>query len=84
MYNLLSFVSWTPGELGKAFANQVDNFDINKVNYFPLLDRSISGWKFLESHDEFVGNANADYFGFVGQEIGKILIQHKEELDIWL
>lgn len=79
-----SYGSWTPGELGKAFAEQVNAFDINKVNYFPLLDRSISGWKFLESHDEFVGQANADYFGYVGQEIGKILIHHKQELGIWL
>lgn len=79
-----SYGSWTPEELGKAFSEQVENFSLDKINYFPLLDRSISGWKFLESHDEFVGQNNADYFEYVGQQIGEILAKHKNKLDIWL
>ena len=79
-----SYGSWTPAEMGDAFREHVKNFEIKNANFFPFLDRSISGWRFLESHDEFVGSENADYYSYVGQEIGKLLIKHKDEIKVWV
>ncbi|MDZ7775265.1 MAG: hypothetical protein U5L09_06450 [Bacteroidales bacterium] len=79
-----SFGSWTPAELGDAFRKNLDIFDINKSNFFPFLDRTISGWKFLESHDDFEGKPGGDYFCYVGAHLGRKFIEHKDELKIWI
>ena len=79
-----SYGSWTPAELGGEFKTCVNDFDINAVNILPLMDRSILGWKFLESHEQFVGKKNADYFQYAGREIARLLVTYQDELDIWI
>lgn len=79
-----SYGSWTPSELGGEFKACVNEFDINAVNFFPLLDRSIVGWRFLESHEQFVGKKNADYFHYSGREIARLLVTYQDELDVWM
>lgn len=79
-----SYGSWTPQDMGDAFRENIQNFDINKPNFFPFLDRTISGWKFLDSHDDFVKQQGGDYFSYVGEQLGKKMIEHQEELKIWI
>lgn len=79
-----SYGSWTPAEIGGAFKTHINDFDISQTNIIPLLDRSIMGWKFLESHEQFVGKKNADYFHFAGQKIAQLLVTYKDDMDIWL
>jgi len=78
-----SYGSWTPEELGGEFKACLNEFDIHQSNIFPLMDRSIIGWKFLQSHEQFVGQKNADYFKFAGKKIAGILNKYRDELDIW-
>jgi len=79
-----SYGSWSPSELGGEFKTSLNDFDINTVNVFPLMDRSIVGWKFLQSHEHFVGKKNADYFHYAGKEIAQILIKYYSDLNIWM
>lgn len=78
-----SYGSWTPDELGGEFKACLSEFDINQTNVFPLMDRSILGWKFLQSHEQFVGQKNADYFKFAGKRIAGFLNKYRDELDVW-
>ncbi len=79
-----SYGSWTPADMGDAFRKRIDNFDIHKTNILPMLDRSISGWKFLESHKDFVNQENGDYYTYAGQKLGEKLIENQDRLKIWL
>ncbi len=79
-----SYGSWTPADMGEAFRERIENFSIQKTNIFPMLDRSISGWKFLESHKDFVNHENGDYFSYTGQKLGEKFIEYQDQLKIWL
>lgn len=79
-----SYGSWTTKDLGDAFRQSTSCFNINHTNVIPLLDRSITGWRFLESHNEFTAMVNGDYYDFTGKVIAEILFEHKEALDIWI
>lgn len=79
-----SYGSWTPKDLGNAFRQSTNDFNINQTNVIPLLDRSITGWRFLESHKEFTTMEHGDYYDFTGKIIAEIIFEHKEALDIWI
>ena len=74
---------WGAKTLGIEFEQRISQFNLNTTNILPLLHRSISGGKFIQSHDYFCGKGN-NYFEHVGSRIAKQLIQHRNQLRIWV
>ena len=74
---------WGAETLGGTFRQRMDQFDPSAINAVPLLHRSISGGKFLESHKRFY-EPDGNYFEFVGQRIAEQLIWHRDRLSIWV
>lgn len=79
-----SFSYWGARRLGEEFRINARHFDVTEVNLLPLLHRSISGGKFIESHEYFCAETGANYFEYVGLSIAEILIQHKDRLSVWI
>ena len=79
-----SFGHWTTRKLGAEFKRSVTEFSPREVNVFPLLHASIARGHFLKSHEHFTGEPNGNYFDLVGREIGKLLLQHKDTLSVWV
>jgi hypothetical protein len=79
-----NFGYWGSNRLGDEFRRNIGEFDINKSNVIPLLHRSISGGKFIKSHENFCGQDDANYFEVVGNSIADILLQNKDQLKIWI
>lgn len=75
---------WRAQRLGEEFRRRVAEFAPDKTNVLPLLHRSISGGKFIESHNYFCGFAGTNYFEVVGNSIANKLIQHRQKLPIWI
>src|SRR5271157_864811 len=75
---------WGARRLGDEFRFRIRNFNPNKTNIIPLLHRSISGGKFIESHEYFCGQRGVNYFEVVGSEIADKLLQHRDQLRIWI
>jgi hypothetical protein len=76
--------SWGAKELGIAFTHQIENFTPNKTNIISLLHRSISGGKYIESHNYFTGAKGVNYFNFVGKQLAENILKYKEQLPIWI
>ena len=75
---------WGAKELGSEFNRQISHFDPTHTNNLPLLHRSISGGKYIQSHDYFTGEEGVNYFESVGNKLAKKLLQYKEQLHIWI
>ncbi len=75
---------WGARELGREFDQRIAHFDAASTNILPLLHRSISGGKFIQSHDYFCNQAGANYFEYVGNRIAERLIENREKLHIWI
>ena len=75
---------WTTKRLGAEFKKRVTEFDPEEVNVFPLLHVSIARGHFLKSHENFTGESAGNYFDYVAREIGKLLLGHKDTLNIWV
>jgi hypothetical protein len=76
--------SWGAKDLGFEFIRQINQFDPTLTNNLPLLHRSISGGKYIQSHDYFTGKGGDNYFSFVGNQLAEKLLKHKEQLPIWI
>lgn len=76
--------SWGAENLGIEFARQINHFDPTITNNLPLLHRSISGGKYIESHDYFTGKGGVNYFSFVGNQLAEKFLLYREQLDIWI
>ena len=75
---------WTTRELGMEFKRSVKEFNPREVNVFPLLHVSIARGQFLKGHEHFIGEDKGNYFDFVAREIGTLLLEHKDTLNVWL
>jgi len=71
-----SYNVWTAEKLGIEFRDRV-KINSDETNLIPLLHRSISGGKFLTSHEKFCNCSNTNYFNIVGLELGKKFIQYE-------
>jgi hypothetical protein len=49
----------------------------------PLLHRTISGGRFLESHEAYCGTRGSNYFEMVGHELARLLRSEADGLPIW-
>lgn len=78
------FSQWGARELGAEFRRRMETFTIGRTNIIPLLHRSISGGKFIQSHNYFCGPEGGNYFERVGGNIADKLLQHKDRLPIWI
>ena len=78
------FSHWGASRLGDEFRRRIEEFDSRRTNIIPLLHRSISGGKFVESHKYFCGAETANYFEVVGAAIADKFLQHREQLRIWI
>jgi hypothetical protein len=75
---------WGARKLGEAFRQRIERFEINQTNLIALLHRSISGGKFVQSHDYFCDQAGANYFEQVGHSLARIFLDHRAELPVWI
>lgn len=75
---------WGARSQGREFNERISRFDHSAINAFPLLHRSVSGGKFIQSHEYFVGAVNANYFRFAGEQIADILLHHQHSVDVWI
>lgn len=75
---------WRTISLGAEFRERMRRFDIPGTNVIPLLHRSISGGKFLESHRYFCDRVGANYFEYVGMCIADRLLRFQDALPIWV
>ena len=81
---LNKFGSWGAEKLGLEFNRQIIRFDPTLTNNLPLLHRSISGGKYIESHDYFTGKGGVNYFSFVGNQLAEKFLLYREQLHIWI
>ena len=75
---------WGARRLGDEFRRRIGEFSPDRTNVLPLLHRSISGGKFIESHEYFCGQPGINYFEMVGGDIADRLIQYRDQLHIWI
>ena len=75
---------WGARHLGEAFRRKVQDFDLARINVFPLLHVSIARRRFIKSHDYFCDREGANYFEYVGEAISGLLIDHSSLLRIWI
>jgi len=78
------FGHWGAQTLGDEFRNAVAAFQHDVINLIPLLHISISGGKFLESHRAFCQIDEANYFQYVGEQLGRLVLSHEQSLNIWI
>lgn len=79
--------AWTTKELGKSFRDGQSRFDVGGVNHLPLLHVSIARRHFLTAHQHFCGDEagqHPNYFTYVGEALGKLLLQHMRDAPIWV
>jgi len=79
-----NFGYWGARRLGEEFRQRINQFHPDFTNSLPLLHRSISGGKFIQSHDYFCAVEGANYFEFVGNNIADKLIEYHNQLPIWI
>ena len=75
---------WGAKMLGDEFRIRIEEFNPKKTNIIPLLHRSISGGKFIESHEYFCGEKGVNYFEVVGDKIADRILQYSDQLQIWI
>jgi len=78
------FNDWTTKTLGIEFRNSVKNFSHDSINIFPLLHISIARGRFIESHSYFCDKSGSNYFDYVGSSLGKLILEQKDRLKIWI
>lgn len=74
---------WTTRALGMEFRRRIKLVVPGQTTALPLLHRSISGGKWVQSHDYFTDERGGDYFQFVGTALGVMLLKYRDSLDIW-
>lgn len=75
---------WGAKNLGDEFRERMENFQLHAVNAIPLLHISISGGKFLKAHEYFTQQVDGNYFEYVGDKIANKLLEHADQLNIWI
>ncbi|MGC7872506.1 hypothetical protein ACPUYX_13375 [Desulfosporosinus sp. SYSU MS00001] len=75
---------WSTANLGQEFGKAINNFDITKTNRIPLLRRVIETAKFTVDPNYSGPKDGETYFHYVGTKIADKIIEHKDNLDIWI
>lgn len=70
------FGSWGARALGGEFIARIQAFRPDRVNILPLLHRSVSGGKFLQSHSYFCNDPDGNHFDFIGVRIATLLLAY--------
>ena len=76
--------SWGARELGEEFRRRISGFDPRTTNALPLLQRSIAGGRFIQSHNYFCGHDGGNHFELAGRAIADKLLLYRDELQVWL
>jgi len=72
---------WGAKRLGEEFGERIDGVSgTAEAAVLPLLHVSIARGRFLESHRDFCGDPNANYFDYVGGELARCILRHKNQL----
>jgi hypothetical protein len=79
-----SYGYWGSRRLGHEFRQRISRFDLNATNLLPLLHVSIARGRFIQSHEYFCDQRGANYFEFVGNHIAQGLIEHRNEMRVWI
>jgi len=75
---------WGARQLGQEFRQRIAKFDLGAINLLPLLHVSIARGRFIQAHEYFCQQEGANYFEYVGKQIAEKLIDHQDELRIWI
>jgi hypothetical protein len=75
---------WTSLRLGEMFRQRAKAFAIQQINVLPLLHVTIARGKFLQSHENFCGAPERNYFDHCGEILADLLLRHRDALDIWI
>ena len=79
-----SYSYWGARRLGQEFRQRVNQFDLSTTNLLPLRHVSIARGRFSQSHEYFCNEEGANYFEVVGSHIARKLIEHQNELEVWV
>ena len=77
------FSYWTTKRLGAGVQTDRRRIQSPRAKRLPLLHVSIA-LHFLTSHEHFTGESKGNYFDFVGREVGTLLLEYKDTLDVWV
>ncbi len=80
----LRFSGWSTKGLGDEFRGRARGFHPDRSNLLPLLHRSISGGRFLQSHRAFCGPSDGNYFTYVGEVIAGMLLSSRDKVNAWI
>ncbi len=82
---------WTTLELGYEFKQRIENFQLNKINFLPLLHITISRGEFMTSHKNFCkglgiqsDETRFNYFEETSKLIANLIIDNQSAFDIWI
>jgi hypothetical protein len=75
---------WNTKRLGEEFGARIRRFDPDRTNLLPLLHATIARGRFIQAHEHFCEQEGADYFQFVGSHIAQKLLQHYDQLHVWM
>jgi len=78
------YSQWTTKRLGEEFGARIRRFDPDRINLLPLLHATIARGRFIQAHEHFCEQEDADYFQFVGNHIADKLLEHRDALHIWI
>lgn len=78
------FGYWGARRLGEEFRSNIPGFSPDAINLLPLLHRTISGGKYIESHEYYCNQPGANYFDYVGNQIADILLRYPDKLKVWI
>jgi hypothetical protein len=79
-----NYAYWGARALGHEFRQRIGQFDLNSVNLLPLLHVSIARGRFIQSHNYYCDQEGANYFEFVGNHVAQKLIEHRNQLRVWI
>jgi len=79
-----SYGHWGARRLGQEFRQRINQFHLQATNLLPLLHVSIARGRFIQSHEYFCNQKGANYFEFVGSYIAQKLLEHCDELGVWI
>ncbi|HEY8095209.1 MAG TPA: hypothetical protein VIE65_03835, partial [Methylobacter sp.] len=85
-HNYRHYRYWNSKSLGDEFRSRTEPSNIlRQRNMIPLLHRSIAGGYFIQGHEQFCGQPNANYFEFTGLHLAELIMQlFVETDDVWI
>jgi len=75
---------WGSRRLGNEFRVRTRQLGLHAITPLPLLHRVISGGRFIQAHEYYCDRTGANYFRYVGDYIARWLLEHRDDLPVWV